>query len=90
MVVGDHPRQFGRDKTMFDPWHYLPVLEQKPGVLRNGAPFKDWDLPDPIARVGQMLKQRYSDWDRQFVGILTALPLYGIEAVAQACSPDVS
>ena len=89
LVVGDHPRQFGRDKTMFDPWHYLPVLERKPGVLRNGAPFKDWDLPEPIARVGQMLKQRYSDWDRQFVGILTALPLYGIEAVAQACSQAI-
>jgi transposase len=86
VVVGDHPRQFGRDKTMFDPWHYLPVLKQKPGVLRNGAPFKDWDLPESIVRVGQMLKQRYSDWDRQFVGILTALPLYGLDAVAQACT----
>lgn len=84
-VVGKHPRQFGRDKTMFDPWHYLPVLERKPGVLRNGAPFKDWDLPESIARVGQMLRQRYSDWDRQFVGILTALPLYGMEEVQKAC-----
>ena len=33
---------------IFDPWHYLPVLQKKPGALRNGAPFKDWDLPDPF------------------------------------------
>ena len=37
-VIGEHPRQFGREKTRYDPWHYLPVLERKPGALRNGAP----------------------------------------------------
>ena len=37
VVVADHPRQFRRDQ------HYLPVLVRKPGALRNGAPFKDWD-----------------------------------------------
>lgn len=89
VVIGDHPRQFGRDKTVFDPWHYLPVLERKPGVLRNGAPFKDWDLPEAITRVGQILKRRYSDWDRQFVSILIAMPVYGIAAVAQACQQAI-
>ena len=33
----------------------------------------------------QRLKRRYADWDRQFVGILTAVPLYGLEAIEQAC-----
>ena len=75
---------------MFDPWHYLPVLERKPGVLRNGAPFKDWDLPEPITRVGLMLKNRYNDWDRQFVGILSVLPLYGVDAVEHACKQAIS
>ena len=37
------PRQ-----TVFDPWHYVPVLARKPGALRNGAPFKDWVLPPGI------------------------------------------
>ena len=30
-VVGDHRRCFGRDQTVFDPWHYVPVLARKPG-----------------------------------------------------------
>ncbi len=47
-VVGTHPRLFGRDKVAYDPWHYIEVLERKPGALRNGAPFKDWDLPAPL------------------------------------------
>jgi hypothetical protein len=40
--VGEHARCFGRDQTVFDPWHYVPVLARKAGALRNGAPFKDW------------------------------------------------
>ena len=38
-VIGDHPRCFGRDRTISNPWHYVPVLARKPGALRNGAPF---------------------------------------------------
>ena len=50
-VVGEHRRAFGRGQTVYDPWHYVPVLARKPGALRNGAPFKDWVLP-ASARAG--------------------------------------
>jgi len=42
-VVAEHPRFFGRDRTVYNPWHYLPVLVTKPGALRNGAPFQAWE-----------------------------------------------
>jgi len=84
-VVGDHPRQFGRNKTVFNPWHYLPVLDRKPGALRNGAPFKNWDLPVAIKRVQNRLQRIYADWDRQVVGILNTVPICGLEAVDEAC-----
>jgi hypothetical protein len=51
-IVGDHPRCFGRGETIYDPWHYVPVLARKP-ALRNGAPFKDWLLPANHADVRQ-------------------------------------
>jgi transposase len=84
-VIGEHERHFGRGKMIFNPWHYLAVLERKPGALRNGAPFKDWSLPEGIEQVQQRLKRRYADWDRQFVGILRAVALYGPETIDQAC-----
>jgi transposase len=84
-VVGYHPRQFGRNKTVFDPWHYLSVLDRKPGALRNGAPFKGWDLPVAIKRVQDRLQRLYADWDRQFVGILKTVPICGLDAVDEAC-----
>jgi transposase len=89
-VMGKHERLFGRDHTLFNPWHYLPVLERKPGALRNGAPFKDWDLPEPIGKLGIALQKRFHDWDRQFVSILSAIPLYGIDAVQNACKTALS
>ena len=54
--VGEHTRCFGRDQTVFDPWHYVPVLARKPGALRNGAPFKDWVLPSGLDRVRRKLR----------------------------------
>jgi transposase len=84
-LIGEHERHFGRGKMIFNPWHYLPVLERKPGALRNGAPFKDWSLPEGIGQVQQRLKRRYVDWDRQFVGILQAVALYGPEVIEDAC-----
>jgi transposase len=84
-VIGEHERHFSRGKSIFNPWHYLAVLERKPGALRNGAPFKDWCLPEGIDRVQQRLKRRYADWDRQFVGILQAVALYGPEVIEDAC-----
>jgi hypothetical protein len=84
-MVADHPRRFGRDQVVYDPWHYLPVLTRKPGVLRNGAPFNDWDLPAPLSSVRAKL-QHHVDGDRQFVKILARVPEDGIAAVADACA----
>jgi hypothetical protein len=57
-VIAEHARHFGRDRTIYDPWHYLPVLANKPGALRNGAPFQDWDLPPALTRLRRKLGER--------------------------------
>lgn len=101
VVVGEHSRLFSRHQVRYDPWHYVAVLERKPGALRNGAPFRDWELPPPIAAMRLALEKsanradrpelgradlRQSDADRQFVGILGAIATYGLETVAAACA----
>jgi transposase len=88
-LVAEHPRCFGRNKTLFDPWHYLPVLARKPGALRNGEPFRNWDLPAGLAEIRQRLKL-HVDGDRQFVEILSAVPEAGLDAVEQACVAALS
>jgi hypothetical protein len=71
-IVAEHPRSFSRGDTLYDPWHYVPVLARKPGALRNGAPFKDWVLPAAMERVRRKLAG-VDDGNRQMVDILTAV-----------------
>ncbi len=84
-IVGEHARRFGRDKTAYNPWHYVPALARKPGALRNGAPFKDWELPPALAGVRRHLAG-HDDGDRQFVAILAAVLEDGLAAVEAACT----
>jgi len=84
-LVADHPRRFGRDQVVYDPWHYVPVLARKPGALRNGAPFRDWQLPPALAQVRRRLSS-HADGDRQFVGILGAVLSDGLDVVEAACA----
>jgi len=84
-LVGEHARCFGRDQTIYDPWHYVPVLARKPGALRNGAPFKDWVLPAALDRVRRKLAGA-EDGDRQMVDILTTVLSDGLPAVEAACA----
>ena len=84
-VVGDHARSFGRDRTIYDPWHYLPILARKPGALRNGAPFQDWSLPPALSRLRKRLGSG-DEADRRFVRVLAAVLIDGIDAVEAAAA----
>ena len=84
-IVGEHHRCFGRGETIYDPWHYVPVLARKPGALRNGAPFKDWLLPANLEGVRRKLKGS-DDGDRQMVSVLSAVLSDGLVAVEAACA----
>ena len=83
--TGEHPRCFGRGETIYNPWHYVPVLARKPGALRNGAPFKDWPLPANLGIVRRRLKGS-DDGDRQMVKVLSAVLTDGLAAVEAACA----
>jgi hypothetical protein len=83
-VIAEHVQRFGSEQLICDPWHYLPVLEKKPGALRNGAPFVEWDLPVPIQLVrDRILKQPKGD--RAFVELLLVAREVGIEPLGVAC-----
>jgi transposase len=88
-VVAEHARHHGRGETIYDPWHYVPVLARKPGALRNGAPFKDWVLPAALERVRRKLAGS-DDGDRQMVAILAAVLTDGLLAVEAACAQAMS
>ena len=83
-AVAEHARRFGRDQLVCDPWHYLPVLEKKPGALRHGAPFQDWDLPAAIRAVRDRIL-RQPKGGRAFVDLLLLARETGLDVLEVAC-----
>ena len=82
--VAEHERSFEKGRYVLEPLHYLPLLSRKPGALRNGRPFQEWELPTSVRKIWEALR-RYPDWDRQMSAILSTIPEYGMEAVSIAC-----
>lgn len=86
-IIGRHIRCFERYQKIYNPFHYVPALERKPGALRNGAPFKDLMnlLPPAFGTIRSRLED-HKDSDKQFVGILLLVNKYGLEKVTNACN----
>jgi transposase len=80
-LVAHHERLFDRGQTRYDWQHYIPLVERKPGVLRNGAPFAD--MPAPLQKLQRALL-RHAGGDRVMAQVLAAVPQSGLEAVLVA------
>lgn len=80
-IVASHPRLFEREQTCYDWRHYLPLLERKPGALRNGAPFAE--MPTALLRLQRLLLRR-DGGDRVMSQVLTMVPKVGLEPVLVA------
>ena len=76
-VIASHERLFDRDQVL----HYIPLIERKPGALRNGAPFAD--LPKPLRLLKRGLR-RHTNGDRIMMQVLAAVPIAGLKPVLVA------
>ena len=70
-VIARHPRSYEQEDFVFDPIHYLPLLERKIGALDQAAPLAGWDLPEEYATLRQRLEARMgTKGKREFVRVL--------------------
>jgi len=69
-----HPRSYGQDDYHFDPLHYLPLLERKPGALDGGMPFSGWELPSGFTLLRRVLESRHGPGGkREYIQVLQLL-----------------
>lgn len=80
-IVVDHERLSDKGKTWYDWQHYIPLVQRKPGALRNGAPFLD--LPEPLQRLRRALLREIGG-DRLMAKVLALVPAAGLDAVLVA------
>ena len=57
-MIARHRRSYERDDFVFDPVHYLPLLERKTGALDQAAPLAGWDLPEEFGTLRRLLESR--------------------------------
>jgi len=80
-VIAEHARSHERDQVIYDWQHYIPLVERKPGALRNGAPFAQ--MPAAFRQLHKALSRREGG-ERVMARVLSAVPVNGLEAVVVA------
>lgn len=84
-VIARHPRSYGSADFVFDPLHYLALLEQKTGALDQAAPLQGWHLPEEFAVLRRLLEARMDRRGRrEFVQVLRLLEAFPRAEVAAA------
>ena len=84
-VIARHPRSYEREAVVFDPLHYLALLEQKTRALDQAAPLAGWQLPECFAQLRRLLEARLKKHgSREYVQVLRLLEIFAIEEVTQA------
>ena len=84
-VIARHPRSYEQDDFVFDPIHYLPLLERKTAALDQAAPLQGWDLPEEYQTLRRLLDARMGKrGKREFVPVLRLLEHFSHQEVHHA------
>ena len=77
--IARHPRSYEREDLIFNPIHYLLLLEKKVGALDQAAPLGGWDLPDVFATLRRLLEARMGkSGKREYVQVLRLLESFDL------------
>jgi transposase len=84
-VIARHQRSYEREAVVFDPLHYLALLEQKTRALDQAAPLAGWQLPECFAQLRRLLEARLKkQGSREYVQVLRLLETFDIAEVTLA------
>jgi hypothetical protein len=90
-VIARHPRSYEREDFVFDPLHYLALIEQKINALDQAAPLAGWQLPEEFARLRRLLEVRMGkQGKREFVQVLRLMEAFRIDDVTAAVSDAIA
>ena len=89
-VIAKHPRSYELDDFVYDPIHYLPLLEKKTGALDQAAPLQGWDLPEEFGTLRRLLESRMGRrGKREYVQVLCLLETFSQQEVAKAAKDAI-
>jgi len=81
-IIARHQRSWEKEDYIFNPLHYLALLEQKSNALDQAAPLVGWELPEVFATLRRLLEARMGrKGKREFVQVLRLLETFRIKDV---------
>ncbi|MAQ38446.1 MAG: IS21 family transposase [Thioclava sp.] len=81
-VIADHPRSYDTGDMVFDPLHYLPLIEHKIMAFDQAAPLQGWELPEAFATLQRLLEARQGKTGkREYVQVLRLLERFEVDAL---------
>jgi len=84
-IIAKHQRSYERETVVFDPLHYLALLEQKTRALDQAAPLVGWQLPECFAELRRLLEARLKKHgSREYVQVLRLIENFAVEEVTHA------
>src|SRR5499433_3467138 len=84
-MIARHPRSYDREDFVFEPLHYLGLIEQKINALDQAAPLAGWQLPEEFATLRRLLEARMGkQGKREFVQVLRLMEVFRADEVAAA------
>src|SRR5437870_2810241 len=84
-VIARHPRSYDREEMIFNPLHYLALLEQKTNALDQAAPLAGWQLPEEFVELRRQMEARLGKRGRrEYVQVLRLLETFSLAEVAAA------
>lgn len=79
-IIARHPRSYEREDMVFDPVHYLCLLEKKINALDQAAPLAQWDLPEAFQTLRRLMEARMiKAGRREHVQILRLLESFDLD-----------
>jgi len=89
-LVATHARSWDRDQTIYEPVHYLALLERKPGAFDFAKPLVDWPLPACFWSLRRRLEVDFGHrGTREYIKVLRLLERHSLRdlsiAVTRAC-----
>ncbi|MGC8528527.1 Mu transposase domain-containing protein, partial [Acidiphilium sp.] len=84
-VIAEHQRSYEREATVYDPLHYLALLEHKSRALDQAAPLSGWQLPECFAHLRRLLEaQLKKHAAREYIQVLRLIENFAFEEVTAA------
>ena len=83
-VIAKHPRSYERETTVYDPLHYLALLEQKTRALDQAAPLAGWQLPACFLQLRRLLEASLKHGGREYAQALRLLETFTLDEATQA------